>query len=312
MSGPSILQVATEWLAICAIVTEETLRPRRIIDVELGVSQMLSPETTSTGKSLKDLLAQSPWECIAPHLSDFSSTISGALHDDVQELLHAHTHPPPKPKPSSHSPTPVTEYLEWRVSLSGLRVLAELFLSLDKHPEYRRVLAVALEIITCVTDLFAYNIHQAWHSQSNNNKNHLNILSYLLSADPTLTLQGGVNIIGGMIRDRTAQLKDELETLKHQPQSPLNKTSGVLASILSPFFTGTQDAVPSNSNGGDTEIQRTLVNWVTGTIHWAYEVEYFFPKLEDEQGPGSRRRRGGEIRDYGWIFLIKTGGDLNE
>ncbi|KAF9441304.1 hypothetical protein P691DRAFT_813201, partial [Macrolepiota fuliginosa MF-IS2] len=180
-----------------------------------------------------------------------------------------------------------------------------------RSPRPRRTISFSRQTPR-IPDLFAYNIHQAWHSQSNNNNNHLNILSYLLTADPTLTLQGGVNIIGGMIRDRTAQLKDELETLKYQPQSPLNKTSGVLASILSPFFTGTQDAASNDSNDGDPEIRRTLVNWVMGTIHWAYEAEYFFPKLEDEPSEsGSRRNRGGEIRDYGWIFLIKTGEELN-
>lgn len=66
------------------------------------------------------------------------------------------------------------------------------------------------------------------------------------------------------------------------------------------------DTNPSQNEDDSLDIRRKLVNWVAGTIHWAYEVEYFFPNIDDEgkTQSGVRRKRGGEIRDYGWIFLI--------
>lgn len=168
--------------------------------------------------------------------------------------------------------------------------------------------------------MFAYNIHQAWHSKYGGDRAHLNLISFLRAGDPEMTLQGAINASGEMIRQRIMQLKNELEALKNPSRGngSSNETGGILSSIFPSFFStpsssSSQNNIDTTVNTDDdlnidSEIQRTLWNWVTGTIHWAYEVEYFAPDFEldgEQHQSGGRRKKGGEIRDYGWVFLIK-------
>jgi hypothetical protein len=65
--------------------------------------------------------------------------------------------------------------------------------------------------------------------------------------------------------------------------------------------------------GDEHEITRKiLLNWVRGVIHWAYEADYFYPSLDgDDPGKSEgRKRKGNEVRDYGWVFLIKEDAHL--
>jgi len=69
-----------------------------------------------------------------------------------------------------------------------------------------------------------------------------------------------------------------------------------------------EDISYSTSGVSEGEIRRMLLNWVVGTVHWAYEVEYFYPNVEGEtplSGGESGKKKGSEVRDYGWVFLIK-------
>lgn len=112
------------------------------------------------------------------------------------------------------------------------------------------------------------------------------------------TVQGGVNMIGEMIRLRMVELKRELENEEEEGK----EDNGLLTSIFSPFFSPSSSSSSNNNNDDkDLEIRKTLWNWVSGIIHWAYEVEYFTPNLE---GNMNKKKRGGEVRDYGWVFLI--------
>lgn len=57
-SSPSALQVATEWLAICALVTEQVVRPLRIIDFEVPPSS----EETGIVQFVAEWLSQPVWQ----------------------------------------------------------------------------------------------------------------------------------------------------------------------------------------------------------------------------------------------------------
>ena len=181
-------------------------------------------------------------------------------------------------------------------------------------------------------DLFGYNIHQAWYSrktadpQTLHSTGHLNLVSFLMASDPEMTLQGAINSSGEIIRQRMAELKTELDILSSttkalstNPKSA-TMTSGFKSS-LSPIISLLPSFNSSNSQRGPScledisystngvlegEIRRMLLNWVVGTVHWAYEVEYFYPNVEGETSGGeSGKKRGSEVRDYGWVFLIK-------
>lgn len=115
------------------------------------------------------------------------------------------------------------------------------------------------------------------------------------------TVQGVVNMIGEMIRLRMVELKRELENEKEREGKEEKEVNGLLTSIFSPFFSSSSSSSSNNNDDKDLEIRKTLWNWVSGIIHWAYEVEYFTPNLE---GNMNKKKRGGEVRDYGWVFLI--------
>lgn len=132
-----------------------------------------------------------------------------------------------------------------------------------------------------------------------------------------MTLQAAVNITGEMIRQRMVQLQTELYQTRNKEEGGGGKSGGILGNIFSSLFT-TKDSFSSTDSDNKTEtpgsnddkteeIRKTIWNWVTGIIHWAYEVEYFSPDLEedvDEGGGKKKKKKGGEIRDYGWVFLI--------
>ncbi|KXN91305.1 hypothetical protein AN958_01279 [Leucoagaricus sp. SymC.cos] len=298
-----VLQSAAEWLSICALATEEVLRPGRVVD-SLHVAPLL-PKTIA-------------------RMCDFSCS-SEVLKTMINELLEALVNVPNKPEYTSprQSPSSVEEYIKWRAKISGHRQLFEqYFSSVAERDRFNRSLSLVLEINTCVMDLFAYNIHQAWHLKSDGDRSHLNLVS-LMEADPEMTLQGAINCTGEMIRQRVKELKAELDATKIKASSqPKPATSSIsLGSLVSlfPSFGGStntsQGKIPqpdSSDNDSvnvdnDTEIRKVLLNWVIGTVHWAYEAEYFYPNVEgdDQSSSGRNRKRGSEVRDYGWVFLIK-------
>lgn len=148
-----------------------------------------------------------------------------------------------------------------------------------------------------------------------------------MASDPEMILQGAINSSGEIIRQRIAELKVELDILSSRtkilstnPEST-TMTLGFKSSLnsivsLLPSF-GSSNLQPSStcseiscSSNGDSEgeTRKVLLNWVMGTVHWAYEVEYFYPNVEEEtrhSGGSSGKKRGSEVRDYGWVFLIK-------
>ena len=149
-----------------------------------------------------------------------------------------------------------------------------------------------------------------------------------MASDLEMTLQGAINSSGEIIRQKMAELKAELDILSSStritstnPKSA-TMTSGFksslssIASFLPSFSSSTSQRGPlcseeisySTSGVSEGEMRKVLLNWVVGTIHWAYEVEYFYPNVEGETplpGSESGKKRGSEVRDYGWVFLIK-------
>ena len=148
-----------------------------------------------------------------------------------------------------------------------------------------------------------------------------------MASDPEMILQGAINSSGEIIRQRIAELKVELDILSSRtkilstnPEST-TMTLGFKSSLnpivsLLPSFGGsnlqpssTYSEISCSSNGDlEGETRKVLLNWVMGTVHWAYEVEYFYPNVEGEtrhSGGSSGKKRGSEVRDYGWVFLIK-------
>jgi len=146
-----------------------------------------------------------------------------------------------------------------------------------------------------------------------------------MASDPEMTLQGAINSSGEIIRQRMAELKAELDILSSTTKVPSTNpksatmTSGFkcsLSSIVSllPSFSpqrgpSCSEKISYSTSGiSEREIRKVLLNWVVGTVHWAYEVEYFYPNVEGEtplSDGESGKKRGSEVRDYGWVFLIK-------
>jgi hypothetical protein len=147
-----------------------------------------------------------------------------------------------------------------------------------------------------------------------------------MAADPEMTLQGAINQAGEMIRERFRKFRSELDATKktQQPIAPPT-SSGIISSLIAfvtSFGSSTKTSSSPSSLGdssddvekpvvnseNDSEIRKVLLNWVAGTIHWAYEVECFFcPNVDgdDHSQSSGKKKRGGEVRDYGWVFLIK-------
>jgi hypothetical protein len=136
-----------------------------------------------------------------------------------------------------------------------------------------------------------------------------------------MTLQAAIAIAGEMIRQRMIQLQTEVYQTGNEDEG--GDSGGILANIFSSFFTAqdssssittkTNTKTPRDDGANDktAEIRKTIWNWVTGIIHWAYEVKYFSPDIADdgdEGGAKKKKKRGSEIRDYGWVFLIPTEG----
>ncbi|XP_006456455.1 hypothetical protein AGABI2DRAFT_122351 [Agaricus bisporus var. bisporus H97] len=276
-----VMKVVKEWLSVCAIGVEETVRPGRIIGV--GDQKERVREVVET---------------IANRLMRFSNLNTRTINQNMTNILNASQHPPPPPPTSTSTSTStrLTEYLNWRIDLSGHQLLLMLFVIPPHTHKYTRAIELILEIGK-MKDLFAYNIHQAW-----SNPSHLNLISYLLLCGGGMTtVQGGVNMIGEMIRLRMVELKHELENEKEREGKEEKEVNGLLTSIFSPFFSSSSSSSSNNNDDKDLEIRKTLWNWVSGIIHWAYEVEYFTPDLERNM---NKKKRGGEVRDYGWVFLI--------
>ncbi|KAJ3576331.1 hypothetical protein NP233_g505 [Leucocoprinus birnbaumii] len=338
----SVLQIAVEWLAVSALVAEEVLRPGKIVD--LSTVGVLPVEMNGDGRV---------WVQREAQLLEISNKDEGVYQVMKNELLDAllDLPSPPDPVPLDHSPRmsppppSVQNYVRWRTNISGLGPLYFQCFSPPSPSErnrFNRALNLVLEIIACVTDLFAYNIHQAWYTrQDNKDRQHLNLVSFLMAADLEMTLQGAINCAGEMIRQRVIELNTELALLSSNAAatSPLNSSAaaaavGTLKSSLSSFvsmlpslgsFTDDQKTVTPASSGGpgtsvttdvtlpglervrdkerEDEIKKVLVNWLRGAVHWAYEVEYFYPI--NAEGSGNGKKRGSEVRDYGWVFLIK-------
>lgn len=103
---PSILQIATEWMGICALVAEETLRPHRIIDFE-GLSPVSPSEATQPVKPLSDLLVQSPWQWYvlahSPERLVADATLLTLAIVLLVSCITCHTSTPPPVKPCKTS-----------------------------------------------------------------------------------------------------------------------------------------------------------------------------------------------------------------
>ncbi|TFK51361.1 terpenoid synthase [Heliocybe sulcata] len=160
-------------------------------------------------------------------------------------------------------------YIDLRRYSSGLEMAFDLIEYAEglKLPEFvfddpvvQELRQNAIDIVSWSTDIFSYSTDQS-HNSSHN-------LVSILMSERRLTLQGAVNYAGTLV-------KSYIET-----------------------FIENESELPS---WGDPRIDedvrlyvRGLRDWTVGSIHWAFETEWYFGQNAEE------------VRTFGWVFLASS------
>ena len=154
----TVLQEATEWILVCALVVEELLRPGRVADCTAFLPKAIG----GNGKiweeyaliALRLYWVLSGWFRCEKRIcgGNYSSDPHPAI---IIEFLDALVHVPPRPGTST-SRTPsssIHEYVKWRTKISGHKLLFDqyFFSPRAERSQLSRTLDLVLEINACIT-----------------------------------------------------------------------------------------------------------------------------------------------------------------
>ncbi|TFK22528.1 hypothetical protein FA15DRAFT_565983, partial [Coprinopsis marcescibilis] len=223
----------------------------------------------------------------------------------------------------------VSEYIALRREIYASSILWDIVEVLDiisrpkgKNPaekeKLRKITQCAIDAVSWATDIFAYASPSRCSSH--------NLVSLLIT-HKSLSVQGAMNYVGGMIKETLHEFHRLERELIPSSNDQDSASWGWLRSIGSVIRLGAEggansSASPNSYLGGINQDSATPDGWslnthweddtfddpnvssshlaryilalkdyVIGSMHWGYETELFFGV------------KGDEVRSFGWVFL---------